>query len=60
MTTSIRPILNEVLWAVCTRSDPSQDIEILRRCWSGPLDPIIHKDAKGLQLAGDHRRDAAL
>ena len=24
-----------------------QDIEILRRCWSGPLDPIIHKDAKG-------------
>ena len=33
--------LNEVLWAVCTRSDPVQDIEILRRCWSGPLDPII-------------------
>ncbi len=39
--------LNEVLWAVCTRSDPSADIEILRRCWSGPLDPIIHKDNKG-------------
>ncbi|MGH7809601.1 MAG: UbiD family decarboxylase domain-containing protein, partial [Candidatus Binatia bacterium] len=39
---------SEVLWAVCTRSDPAQDIEILRRCWSGPLDPIIHKDAKGL------------
>ena len=39
--------LNEVLWAVCTRSDPSVDIEILRRCWSGPLDPIIHKDKKG-------------
>ena len=52
--------LNEVLWAVCTRSDPSVDIEILRRCWSGPLDPIIPKDQKGLQLARDHRRDAAL
>jgi hypothetical protein len=24
-----------------------KDIEILRRCWSGPLDPIIPKDQKG-------------
>ena len=39
--------LDEVLWAVCTRSDPEQDIEILRRCWSGPLDPIIPKERKG-------------
>ena len=39
--------LDEVLWAVCTRSDPVKDIEILRRCWSGPLDPIIPKDQKG-------------
>jgi hypothetical protein len=39
--------LNEVLWAVCTRSDPVQDIEILRRCWSGPLDPIIPREKKG-------------
>ena len=39
--------LDEVLWAVCTRSDPEKDIEILRRCWSGPLDPIIPKDKKG-------------
>jgi 4-hydroxy-3-polyprenylbenzoate decarboxylase len=39
--------LDEVLWAVCTRSDPAKDIEILRRCWSGPLDPIIPKDQKG-------------
>ena len=27
---------------------------------SGPLDPIIPKDQKRLQLAGDHRRDAPL
>ncbi len=40
--------LDEVLWAVCTRSDPERDIEILRRCWSGPLDPIIPKERKGL------------
>ncbi len=39
--------LDEVLWAVCTRSDPEKDIEILRRCWSGPLDPIIPRDEKG-------------
>jgi 4-hydroxy-3-polyprenylbenzoate decarboxylase len=39
--------LEEVMWALCTRSDPEKDIEILRRCWSGPLDPIIHKENKG-------------
>jgi 4-hydroxy-3-polyprenylbenzoate decarboxylase len=39
--------LDEVMWALCTRSDPIKDIEILRRCWSGPLDPIIPKDDKG-------------
>jgi 4-hydroxy-3-polyprenylbenzoate decarboxylase len=39
--------LDEVMWALCTRSDPVKDIEILRRCWSGPLDPIIPKDDKG-------------
>lgn len=40
--------LDEVMWAICTRSDPEKDIEILRRCWSGPLDPIIPRDKKGL------------
>ncbi|MDR7481134.1 MAG: UbiD family decarboxylase [Armatimonadota bacterium] len=39
--------LEDVLWAVCTRCDPAQDIEILRRCWSGPLDPIIPPERKG-------------
>ena len=38
---------DEVLWATGTRSDPAQDIDIIRRCWSGPLDPIIHPDRKG-------------
>ncbi|MFH1123744.1 MAG: UbiD family decarboxylase [Pseudomonadota bacterium] len=33
----------QVIWAVTTRSEPEKDIDILRRCWSGPLDPAIRK-----------------
>jgi len=39
--------LHDVMWAVCTRCDPEYDIDILRRCWSGPLDPIIPAERKG-------------
>ena len=39
--------LNDVLWALCTRVDPAQSVEIIRRAWSGPLDPAIHRDKKG-------------
>ncbi len=39
--------LDEVMWAICTRCDPEKDIDILRRCWSGPLDPIIPPGQKG-------------
>ncbi|MFQ5849109.1 MAG: UbiD family decarboxylase [Candidatus Binatia bacterium] len=38
---------DEVIWAVATRSDPDTDIDILRRCWSGPLDPIIYSSRRG-------------
>ncbi|HEV8674277.1 MAG TPA: UbiD family decarboxylase [Methylomirabilota bacterium] len=38
----------DVLWAICTRSDPEKDIDIVRRMWSGPLDPIIPAGQKGL------------
>ena len=31
----------EVLWAMSTRSNPAEDIELLRRAWSGPLDPML-------------------
>ena len=37
----------EVIWAVCTRSDPARSIDILRRAWSGPLDPAIARDEVG-------------
>ncbi len=39
--------INDVLWAMCTRANPEQSIDIVRRCWSGPLDPIIPRSAKG-------------
>lgn len=32
---------NDVLWSLSTRSNPEVDIEVIRRSWSGPLDPII-------------------
>ncbi|MGH7835740.1 MAG: UbiD family decarboxylase [Candidatus Binatia bacterium] len=38
---------DEVIWAMCSRSDPVRSIEILRRCWSGPLDPAIPREEKG-------------
>jgi UbiD family decarboxylase len=38
---------NDVLWALTTRSNPEADIEIIRRSWSGPLDPIIPRGQKG-------------
>ena len=31
-----------------TRCDVAQDIDILRKCWSGPLDPVIPKGQKGV------------
>lgn len=39
----------DVFWAVSTRCDPALDIEIIRDCWSTPLDPIMspEKKAKG-------------
>jgi len=39
--------LDDVVWAMCTRTDPEIDIDIVRRCWSGPLDPIVPDGKKG-------------
>ena len=43
---------NELLWALCTRTDPAKDIDILRRCWSNPIDPIIPPSERGFQSRG--------
>jgi len=40
--------LFDVIWAMSTRCDPAQDIDILRNCWSGPVDPIFPVGQKGL------------
>jgi len=39
--------INDVLWAMCSRADPVEAVEIVRRAWSGPLDPAIPKEKKG-------------
>lgn len=39
--------LGQVMWAVCTRSDPVRDIDIVKHCWSTSLDPIIPAAEKG-------------
>ncbi len=39
--------MQEVLWALCTRSNPEKDIDIIRRCWSTVMDPVIRKPAQG-------------
>ena len=39
--------LNEVVCAMCNRSDPVTYFDILRLTWSGPLDPIIPPGQKG-------------
>lgn len=33
--------LGHVVWAMSTRCDPAEDIDIIRRAWSTPLDPRI-------------------
>jgi UbiD family decarboxylase len=35
--------LQEVIWAMCTRSDPASDIEMIRRAWSSEADPLVRK-----------------
>lgn len=32
--------MNDVIWALCTRTDPKDDVEILKRCWSSAADPM--------------------
>jgi 4-hydroxy-3-polyprenylbenzoate decarboxylase len=39
--------LEDVMWAWCTRCDPERDTDLIKRAWSGPLDPAIHPDEKG-------------
>jgi UbiD family decarboxylase len=40
--------LEEVMWAVCTRSDPATSIDIINRAWSTPLDPRIPPERRAV------------
>ena len=39
--------LEQVIWAMCTRSDPERSIDFIKRAWSGPLDSAIRPEEKG-------------
>ncbi len=36
--------IDEVIWAMGSRCDPAQDIEITRKCWGSRLDPMTFSD----------------
>jgi UbiD family decarboxylase len=41
--------VDDVLWALWTRSDPEQSLDLIRGCWSTPLDPRIPPEKRGLR-----------
>ena len=49
--------LEEVIWALVTRSDPASSIDIIRNAWSTPLDPRIEPERKE---AGDFTNSRAV
>jgi len=34
--------MNDVLWAMCTRCDPREGVDVLNGCWSTHLDPMSY------------------
>ncbi len=40
--------IDDVVWALSTRCDPETDIDIMRRCWSSSLDPMIPPGSNAL------------
>lgn len=38
--------LEDVVWAMCTRSDPADSLDTLSRAWSTPLDPRIDPERR--------------
>jgi len=47
--------MNEVIWAMCTRFDPREGMEVLRGCWSTVLDPMAysHDDPRNARVVID-------
>lgn len=42
--------LEDVLWAVSMRCEPERDVEVIKECWSGSIDPAVPQDKR---LRGD-------
>ncbi len=38
--------IKEVLWAICSRCEPEEDIDIVRKCWGSALDPRMPPEKK--------------
>ena len=38
--------LNDVMWAITTRCEPTETVDIVRNAWSSALDPRIPPDDK--------------
>jgi 4-hydroxy-3-polyprenylbenzoate decarboxylase len=49
--------LDEVIWAMLTRSDPATSIDIITNAWSTPLDPRIEPWRKAM---GDFTNSRAI
>jgi 4-hydroxy-3-polyprenylbenzoate decarboxylase len=49
--------INEVMWALLTRSDPATSIDIIRNAWSTPLDPRIEPAKRAV---GDYTNSRAI
>jgi 4-hydroxy-3-polyprenylbenzoate decarboxylase len=37
--------IDKVIWAMCTRFDPREDLEVLKGCWSTVLDPMVYSES---------------
>ena len=44
--------ISQVLWALATRIDPANSIDIVRGCWDSPLDPMYNPEHKRLKMQG--------
>lgn len=36
--------MNDVVWAMCTRCDPREGVDVMNGCWSTRLDPMSYSD----------------
>ena len=48
--------MDKVIWAMCTRFDPREGMEILRGCWSSALDPMAYRRERSAQRPRRDRR----